>query len=191
MLTMKLFPTRIDMVRALVPPQSRCAEIGVFEGAFSNQIMDAVQPSCLYMIDLFTGWCDSGNEDGNSVVHRKMDDVYTHLLAFTYDKPAMRVLKGRSTDILASFPDNSLDMVYIDGDHSYVGCAQDLAISYAKVRPGGWIMGHDYEMNMVKARTRYEFGVRQAVDEFCTARGQTIVAKGLDGCVSFAIQLVK
>jgi hypothetical protein len=40
-------------------------------------------------------------------------------------------------------------------------------VALHKVKPGGWIMGHDYEMNMQKARNFYTFGVRQAVDEFC------------------------
>ncbi len=188
---MKLFSTRVEMVRALVPPGSACAEIGVFEGTFSKQIVETIQPSVLYMIDVFTGQCDSGNEDGNNVVHRNMDEVYRNLLAYSHDKPMLRLLKGKSTEILATFPDNSIDMIYIDGDHSYTGVKSDLESAFSKVRAGGWIMGHDYEMNMTKARTRYEFGVKQAVDEFCTTRGQEIIAKGLDGCVSFAIQLHK
>lgn len=179
------------MVRTLVPPGSACAEIGVFEGTFSKQIAESVQPSSLYMIDLFTGWCDSGNEDGNNVVHRNMDEMYKNLLAYSHDKPMLRVLKGKSADILSTFPDNSLDMVYLDGDHSYAGVKTDLHAAFPKVRPGGWIMGHDYEMNMMKARTWYDFGVKQAVDEFCLRSGQTIAAKALDGCVSFAIQISK
>ncbi len=179
------------MIRTLVPSGSVCAEIGVFEGTFSKQILESIRPSTLFMIDLFTGWCDSGNEDGNNVVHRNMDDIYRTLLAYSYDKPTVRLLKGKSAEILTTFPDASLDMVYIDGDHSYAGVKDDLEAAFTKVRPGGWIMGHDYEMNMVKARTRYDFGVKQAVDEFCAVRGQTIAAKALDGCVSFAIQLRK
>ena len=51
-------------------------------------------------------------------------------------------------------------------------------------------MGHDYEMNMNKAKTVYSFGVRKAVDEFCNTYKQTIYAKALDGCVSYAIQIL-
>lgn len=179
------------MVQSLVPPASCCAEIGVFEGTFSKQLYSAIAPSVLFMIDVFEGQCPSGNEDGNNVVTRNMDDVYRELQAYVQDKPALQLCKGRSADILASLPDDSLDMIYVDGDHSYSGCKQDLTLAYSKVKAGGWIMGHDYEMNMMKARTRYEFGVKQAVDEFCDERGQEIFAKGLDGCVSFAIQLRK
>ncbi len=48
-------------------------------------------------------------------------------------------------------------------------------------------MGHDYEMNMKKAKQVWEFGVKQAVDEFCAEKGLKISAKGMDGCVSYAI----
>jgi hypothetical protein len=188
---MLLFDTRIDMIRSIVPSGSVCAEIGVFEGTFSKQIYEALRPSRLYLIDLFEGHCDSGNEDGNNVVIRNLSDAYVRLLSEMRSNPKVQLLKGRSADILASFPDNSLDMIYIDGDHSYEGCAKDLAVSYAKVRNGGWILGHDYEMNMAKARNYYHFGVKQAVDEFCARMNQTIVAKGMDGCVSFAIRLYK
>jgi predicted O-methyltransferase YrrM len=83
------------------------------------------------------------------------------------------------------------DVVFIDGDHSYEGCKRDLVVAYSKVKPNGYILGHDYELNMKKAQTAWEFGVRQAVDEFCVQTGQTIKAKGLDGCVSYAIQVCK
>ena len=52
-------------------------------------------------------------------------------------------------------------------------------------------MGHDYEMNMDKANTRYNFGVKRAVDEFCKEHNQEIIAKGNDGCVSFCIKVKK
>lgn len=179
------------MIRELIPKGSVCAEIGVFEGAFSNQLYQIIQPSKLYLIDLFEGHCDSGNEDGNNVVVRNLSEAYMRLLAETRTIPSIQLIKGRSADILSTFPDDSLDMIYIDGDHSYEGCAKDIAGAYTKVRNGGWILGHDYEMNMAKARTYYHFGVKQAVDEFCSRMNQTIVAKGMDGCVSFAIQLHK
>lgn len=48
-------------------------------------------------------------------------------------------------------------------------------------------MGHDYEMNMIKAQNTYTFGVKQAVDEFCIKYNQKITAKGNYGCVSYGI----
>jgi hypothetical protein len=52
-------------------------------------------------------------------------------------------------------------------------------------------MGHDYEMNSKKANDQYELGVRPAVDEFCKRHNQQIIAKGMDGYVSFCIKVNK
>lgn len=188
---MIFFNTRLEMINHLIPKNSYCVEIGVFEGVFSKQIQDIINPSKLYMIDLFNGLCSSGNEDGNFVVHRDLNQVYTNLKYYVQDKPNLILIKGNSVDILRSFEDNSIDMIYIDGDHSYEGCKKDLEASLPKIRSGGWIMGHDYEMNMNKTRNYYDFGVKKAVDEFCIRSNQTIYAKALDGCVSFAIQVHK
>ena len=188
---MQLFPSRIEMIKTLIAKGGTYAEIGVFEGTFSKQLQSALAPSTLYMVDLFEGMCDSGDQDGNNVVHRNLRDQYVKLLEYASEYPELKIIKGRSAEFLATLPDNSLDMVYVDGDHGYEGCKKDLIVAYSKVKPGGWIMGHDYEMNMFKARNHYHFGVRQAADEFCTTYNQTITAKGLDGCVSFGIHLVK
>jgi hypothetical protein len=82
-------------------------------------------------------------------------------------------------------------MIYIDGDHSYNGVKKDLMNAYNKIKDHGYIMGHDYEMNMEKARNTYDFGVKKAVDEFCITYKQEIVALALDGCVSFCIHVNK
>ena len=41
--------------------------------------------------------------------------------------------------------DESLDFVYIDGDHSYEGAKSDIELYYSKVKQNGLIAGHDYE----------------------------------------------
>jgi predicted O-methyltransferase YrrM len=41
-------------------------------------------------------------------------------------------------------PNRSLDFVFIDADHSYEAVRQDIADWTHKVKPGGWVGGHDY-----------------------------------------------
>jgi predicted O-methyltransferase YrrM len=48
----------------------------------------------------------------------------------------------------ALFADGSLDLVYVDADHRYDGVAADLRAWRPKVKPGGWIAGHDFESPM-------------------------------------------
>jgi hypothetical protein len=53
-------------------------------------------------------------------------------------------------------PDESLDCVFVDGDHSYEAVSKDLPFWWKKVRSGGQLLGDDYWMT----------GVAKAVNEF-------------------------
>lgn len=55
-------------------------------------------------------------------------------------------------------PDGRLDMVFIDGDHSYEGCSDDIAIWRKLLNIDGYMAIHDYN-------PPYFPGVCQAVDE--------------------------
>jgi predicted O-methyltransferase YrrM/tetratricopeptide (TPR) repeat protein len=188
---MRLFETRRDMMEALVPTGGTYAEIGIFQGTFAKYLHTTLKPSKLVLLDLFSGRMGSGDQDGNGFTMCNLDTVYSHFINFTKDHPEVVAIKGDSSTELGKFEDNSFDMIYIDGDHSYEGCKKDLEVAFRKLKRGGFLMGHDYEMNMKKAQTAWVFGVHQAVDEFCQTHRQQILAKGLDGCVSFAIQIQK
>jgi len=54
--------------------------------------------------------------------------------------------------------DGSLDFAFIDANHSYEGASADAAAWFPKVKPGGWLCGHDYG--------NPRWGVQRAVDEF-------------------------
>ena len=64
-----------------------------------------------------------------------------------------------SLEASKAFAPESLDFVFIDGDHSYEGCALDIKLWWPKLKPGGLLSGHDYvdEKN---------YGVQRAVNEF-------------------------
>jgi len=53
-------------------------------------------------------------------------------------------LKLPSVEGAAQFEDGSLDLVYLDGDHSLRAVRADIRAWAPKVRRGGWIAGHDY-----------------------------------------------
>ncbi len=187
----KVYDTREEMLLACVPKGGVYAEIGVFEGEFSAFLLNSLEPSQLYLMDLFQGHCGSGNQDGNFFKMLDLNRSFQDLNKKYAEDKRVRIQRGNSRDLLSDLDDNSLDMIYIDGDHGYEGCKSDLELAYKKCKSGGWICGHDYEMNMAKAQTVYTFGVQRAVDEFCLKYKQTIAAKGRDGCVSYAIHLLK
>ena len=185
---MLYFPGRDEMVRALCRPGFRIAEIGVFLGQFA-QVLATTLPSELVLIDPWEGKVQSGNADGNNVVVADLDAVYPIIKKHFETWPWVKVMRGYSYNILKQFPDQHFDMIYVDGDHSLEGCTKDLDLALRKVKPGGWICGHDYDMNELKAKNVYCFGVHEAVDTFVKRTGFPIRALGLDGCCSFAIQV--
>jgi len=58
-----------------------------------------------------------------------------------------------TTSELASrcVPDESLDFVYIDGNHTFDFITQDLQFWFPKIRKGGILSGHDYGMRPIHA----------------------------------------
>lgn len=56
------------------------------------------------------------------------------------------IINKFSVDAANDFEDNSLDFVYIDGNHSLPYIAGDIFIWERKVRRGGILSGHDYAM---------------------------------------------
>lgn len=76
-----------------------------------------------------------------------------------------------SVDAARRIEDGSLDLVFIDADHSYQGCKTDIAAWLPKIKRGGWLGGHDYHNH----DPRYDFsGVDRAVDEFAINFGVEI-----------------
>ena len=56
----------------------------------------------------------------------------------------IKLHKHYSQDIHDRFSNNQYDFVYIDGDHSGESVARDIEQYFPKVKPGGYIGGHDY-----------------------------------------------
>uniref|UniRef100_A0A6C0I6Q5 Methyltransferase domain-containing protein n=1 Tax=viral metagenome TaxID=1070528 RepID=A0A6C0I6Q5_9ZZZZ len=188
-----IFDSRTEMIKYYCQKvqSPTVLEIGVFNGDFLKYIVQNCSVGSIDGVDLFEGVTCSGDQDGNNVVYCDVSKSYTELQRLYKDSPSVNLYKSDSGTYLSSKPDNFYDIIYIDGDHSYNGVKRDLIQAYLKIKPGGYIMGHDYEMNMKKAKTVYHFGVNQAVDEFCKIYNQKIIAKGLDGCVSYVIRITK
>lgn len=67
------------------------------------------------------------------------------------------LMLGLSLDVATQVVDAALDVLVLDADHTYDAVVADLAAWAPKVRPGGVIIGHDYDPECP--------GVVQAFDE--------------------------
>jgi Methyltransferase domain len=97
-----------------------------------------------------------------------MDAIYEEVLArFEDERRQGPAVVHRETSVAAApaIPDESLDWVYVDGDHTYDAVRNDLEAWAPKVKPGGLLTGDDYG-----SFGWWEGDVQRAVDEFVAAR---------------------
>lgn len=186
----RYFSDRREMLN-LIPRGGVIAEVGVFNGDFSAQILEAAQPKELFLIDL---WADelveSGDVNGNNVRQVNGRELESQVRARFADDARVRVIRGTSME-LAKFPESSFDAVYIDADHEYDAVRSDLRVAFRVLRDSGWLMGHDYGVNPERTTARWTFGVRDATEDFCRDYSQQIEAFAMDGCTSFALRVDK
>lgn len=118
-------------------------EVGVWKGAFSAFALAKPYVRRFYMLDPWRQlpeWNKPFNKPAS-----QFDKVMAEALAAT-DFAADRrvVLRGTTTEKIAEIPEGSLDLAYVDGDHTLRGVSIDLIATWPKIRPGGWLVGDDF-----------------------------------------------
>lgn len=156
-----------------MPKRSVCAEIGVHEGDFSEQILTTIEPGRLHLIDPWRheegGLCEKSRyggfgSQGQSILDERYE-VVKQKFAREIDSDQVRVHRELSNVASGDFSDYYFDWIYVDGNHLYEFVKQDLELYHQKVKPGGYITGDDYGV-----RGWWENGVQRAVDEFVSQR---------------------
>lgn len=176
---MKIIKTRNDLLD-LLPKNLKIAELGIFKAEFSEIILEKMNPSELFLVDIFPTEMMSGDKDGNNIVNVNLEKMYDQIVDKFRSNEVVKVIKSYTTDFLNTLEDEYLDVVYIDADHSYDGVKKDLELSFKKVKTGGIIMGHDYTNAMFP-------GVVSAVDEFCKKYNLSVDYLTQDGCPTYLI----
>lgn len=136
------------------------AEIGVDRGLFSQDICQANPGVKLFGVDPWQDYPEYAEVYTEPYSEKCRVEAIARLAP--YD---VTLIRKKSMDALADFGDDSLDFVYIDGNHAYEFVKDDITGWSRKVRPGGIISGHDYCRPKNPAR-RARQGVIQAVNEY-------------------------
>ena len=95
---------------------------------------------------------------------KALDKQYADFLGRMADKPFVKVYREYSTEAVKHFSDEYFDFIYIDGDHTYKGCLQDIEDWYPKVKKGKFLTGDDYVRAVNPDGTHYD--VKRAVNDF-------------------------
>lgn len=135
-------------------------EIGVGSGVNMAQVMEACPDLIYFGIDPFKVY-DEYKDDINATDIRIMrNKIKAERLFKQYATQWSYLFENRSIDIPEMFDDESIDLVFVDGNHDYEYVKADLQIYWTKIRKGGVMIGHDYFLDQMFP------GVKRAVDEF-------------------------
>lgn len=132
------------------------AEVGVWKGDFAEHILGSCSSvEKYYMIDPWASLPD-WNKPAN-VSSEKFEHIYAEAIAkVAFASEKVTVLRGKTKDVIPEIPDNSLDFVYVDGDHTLRGITIDLIKLFPKVKENGFIAGDDFMPKPWKHDIRFE-----------------------------------
>jgi len=173
---METLRNRKRLVQAL-PRDGVVAEVGVQRGRFAKVIWRYARPRRLHLIDCWEQQDDERYQaDAANVNGHRQEDNYRRTkqrLARAIAKNRVVLHRGYSVPTLQTFPNEYFDWIYIDANHTYEAVKADLEACRRKVKEAGVIGGHDYIDSAFWKERNY--GVVEAVDEFCQNHGWEIV----------------
>jgi predicted O-methyltransferase YrrM len=162
-------------------------EVGVWKGAFAAYMLSECSSiRRYYMLDAWRK-LDRWNKPCNreNALFENYFRQAVNATRFAKDKTI--VLRGTTSEVIEQIPDGSLDIAYIDGDHTLRGIAIDLICTYPKVKIGGylagddlaphiWQHGHEFEPTLVFPFAAY-FAEAVAMPFFALPYQQFVIAK--------------
>lgn len=156
--------SRVSLLKHM-PKNAVCAEIGVWMGEFSDLILKYAQPAKLYLIDCWEFQPAFASEAslGTAKDQRSYDKMYTAVSHRLGQKPNTEIIRAYSQDAVTQFPDNFLDWLYLDANHSYQHVLRDIRLYLPKIKPGGYITGDDYTWGK-----EFDYPVKRAVHDILT-----------------------
>ena len=143
-------------------------EIGTDEGEYAEVLLKTIPNLGLDCVD---PWKAEAYEKGYQPESFEKQEYFDKRFQETckrlekYIGEQCTLIKLTSMKALSLFKNNSLDFVYIDGNHDFLNVTQDIHYWLKKVRPGGILSGHDY----VRYPSRKFNHVQKVVNAYTTA----------------------
>jgi predicted O-methyltransferase YrrM len=142
-----------DFLLDKIPSVGTFVELGAWLGKSSSYLCDKATGQQIIIIDSFKGTQEYIDSYYNLA---KTADIY-ELFVENMGSRKYKAIKATSKAASRKFKDESLDVVFIDLNHSYESVKEDIALWLPKVKKGGYLAGDDYHENWP--------GVIQAVNE--------------------------
>lgn len=142
------------------------AEVGVYDGWHALDMMESLHIRKLFLVDPYKAYDEYYESVQNPRKSQKALNERMHVAQKILKKYGARVqfIRKFSEEAAKLIADESLDFVYIDGNHQYEFVKKDIEAWYPKVKKGGIIGGDDY--TLCPETEMEKFGIFKAVHEF-------------------------
>lgn len=121
-------------------------EVGTDEGEYAEVLLKASPRLKLNCVD---PWNEEAYEKGFQPESKEPQHYFDNRYGRALKRlekfhERVNIIRETSMEAVDRFDDNSLDFVYIDGNHDFLNVTQDIHYWLKKVKPGGILSGHDY-----------------------------------------------
>lgn len=144
-------PVELDWLYKTAKTMDSVAEIGSWKGKSTHALLSGCKGT-VTAIDHFKG--SKGEEKAHA--EAKDRDIFADFLANVGSFKNLKVFKRKSLAAVNKFADKSVDMVFIDGEHTYEAVRDDIRAWTPKARK--LVCGHDYNLPEVKQAVQEAFG---------------------------------
>ena len=149
-----------------MPDNGHFVEVGTWYGRsviyLANQFKAFGKRVRIDCVDTWDGGTDPVLKAQLAQEKGDLFSIFINHVKATRNQDIINPVRLLSIEAAKQYEDNSLDVVFIDADHSYKSVMEDLQAWYPKVKPGGVIAGHDFSFDPNFAHP----GVTRAVLEF-------------------------
>jgi len=144
----KLRDGQFEALSAAMAGHCRMLEVGTLYGVTAAMLAEAHPDARVLSVDIF--------------------EELTPACWLQNRRPNQSLFVGTLLRLHVMAPECRFDLIFVDADHRYEACRQDLNLAARMLAPGGRLFAHDYG---------FREGVTKAVDEFCAETGRKIVAR--------------
>lgn len=151
------FPALYRQMVRIAPAKAHFVEVGVWKGrSAAFMAVEIINSGKTILLDLVDTWEGSPEHQDQEELATLYD---TFLRNISPVRSYVNVVRMDSIEAAKRYEDNSLDFVFIDAAHEYDAVKADIQAWLPKVKPGGFLAGHDYYPD------EHWSGVKMAVDE--------------------------
>lgn len=142
-------------------PNMVIVEVGSWKGNTTSILGKIAKEwnGTVYAVDHWRGNNGTWNKD----IATKYDvfKIFRNNMEILGLEDTVKPLVMESSSGVGLFKENSLDIVFLDGNHTYQGIKEDISMWLPKVKNGGIICGHDAE----KKYTDFNADIRKEIDK--------------------------